>query len=40
VLILARDLAGASAAARAQGFEILPLFFEETGLRAEPLETT
>ncbi len=40
VLILARDLAGASTAARAQGFEILPLFFEETGLRAEPLETT
>ena len=40
VLILARDLAGASAAARAQGFPILPLFFEETGLRAEPLETT
>ena len=35
VLILARDIAGASRAARAQGFEVLPLSFEEQGLREE-----
>lgn len=38
VLILAVDFARASDAARAEGFEILPLWPEDTGLRAEPLE--
>ncbi len=38
ILILAQDPPGASQAARAHGFEVLPIRFEEHGLRAETPE--